>query len=69
MLISKQSMIYSTNIRVDLLELQYNFIRIKLGFGHCPPFIEVILYGDNNSLKIKVPHSPLPAYGVSFVWK
>ena len=40
-----------------------------LGFGHCPPFIEVILNGDNNSLKIRslIPH--FSANRGSFVWK
>ena len=46
------------NFRVDLLEMQF----IMLGFGHCPPFIDVILYGDNNSLKIKVPIPKFPTY-------
>ena len=35
-------------------------VSIMLGFVYSPPFIEAILYGDNYSLKIKVPHSPLP---------
>ena len=40
-----------------------------LGFGHCPPFIEVILNGDNNSLKTRslIPH--FSANRGSFVWK
>ena len=42
------------------------FISIMLGFVYSP-FIEVILYGDNYSLKIKVPH--FPANRGSFVWK
>ena len=42
------------------------FISIMLGFVYSP-FIEGILYGDNYSLKIKVPH--FPANRGSFVWK
>ena len=45
------------------------FISIMLGFVYSPPFIEVILYGDNYSLKIKVPIPHFPVNRGSFVWK
>ena len=46
-------------------------ISIMLGFVYSPPFIEVILYGDNYFLKVKVPTSPLievHLYGNERIW-
>ena len=55
------------NFRVDLLEIQYNFISIMLGFVHSPPFTEVILYGDKTPLKLRSPIPHFPAIRGSFI--